>query len=472
MSLSALYQIVREMDERMPGQGARWVQEHMPQHLLPIAPWCWPLWARPEQLAPLGSWTKWLALAGRGFGKTRLGVEWVLEYLREHPGARVALVGRTAADVRSTMLYGDSGLLTKSHPSDQLQHVASKRLVIHANGAQCETFSADEPRQLRGPQHHAAWADELAAWDDRDAWDQLMFGLRLEWQGQQPRVVITTTPRPISVIRELVADPTCVVTRGSTYDNRSNLAPAFFTDIVRRFEGTRLGRQELNAEVLEDVAGALWNRSQIDRLRVRSAPELERVVVGVDPATTSGEDSDATGIVVAGLGADGHGYVLADYTMRGTPEEWAQQVVQAYHRHSADLIVAERNQGGEMVEATIRHVDAVPVKTVHARKGKTLRSEPVAMLYEQNRVHHVGALDALEDQLCQLALGPLLEKARSKSPDRADAMVYALTELFQSERVAQEPAIYPRRQEDEMEQRAIERLNSLRVDNSFGWRMP
>ncbi|WP_424139384.1 terminase large subunit domain-containing protein [Roseomonas chloroacetimidivorans] len=270
--------------------------------------------------------------------------------------------------------------------------------------------------------------DELAAWRYPEAWDMLMFGLRL---GDDPRAVVTTTPKPVKLVRDLLRDPTTAVTRGSTYENKGNLAPAFLSQIVAKYEGTRLGRQELNAEVLEDVPGALWNREMLDSLRIKRAPEdLKRIVVAVDPAGSSGEDADETGIVVCGLGRDGHGYVLEDLTCRESPDGWAQAAVNAYRRHKADRIVAERNFGGDMVESTIRTVDRnVPVTLVHASRGKVRRAEPVAALYEQGRVHHVGAFAAMEDQMCAFTAD--FDRAKAGySPDRLDAAVWGLTNLM------------------------------------------
>lgn len=391
----------------------------------------WPAHARPKQLAPAGSWRTWLVMAGRGFGKTRIGAEWIREQAEANPRGRFALVARTVPDARDVMVEGESGILAVSPPSFRPKYEPSKRRLTWPNGAVATTFSAEEPDLLRGPQHHAAWADELAAWRYDDAWDQLQFGLRL---GSDPRVVVTTTPRPTPLVRSILKDPTTVVTRGSTYENRANLAPAFLEKIVRKFEGTRLGRQELNAELLDDVPGALWKRADIDRRRVRHAPELRRVVVAIDPAVTAEVDSDETGIVVAGVGTCScdrgipalHGFVLSDRSGRSHPAEWARAAVDAYRTHKADRIVAEVNQGGDLVETTIRTIDkSVAYRAVHAAKGKRLRAEPVAALYEQGKVHHVGSFAALEDQMT--TWDPLVD---DKSPDRVDALVYALTDLL------------------------------------------
>lgn len=392
--------------------------------------WDWPCWARPNQLAPAGMWQTWMLLAGRGFGKTRTGAEWVRGIKETCP--RIALVGPTAADVRDVIVEGESGILAISPPWDRPIYEPSKRRLVWDNGAQAALYSAEEPERLRGPQHHAGWCDELAAWRYPEAWDMLMFGMRL---GDDPRVVVTTTPKPVKLVRDLLRDPTTIVTRGSTYDNRANLAAKFFARTVAKYEGTRLGRQELNAEMLEDVPGALWKREDLDspHRRLKVPDSMRRIVVAIDPATTSGEDSDETGIIVAGLGQDGEGYVLADLTCRETPNGWARIATDAYREFHADRIVAETNQGGDMVETTIRTVAPnVAYSRIHAKRGKVLRAEPVAALYEQHRVHHVGSLAALEDQMCGFTTDFDAGKA-GYSPDRVDALVYALTELMLGE---------------------------------------
>ncbi|MFD1423416.1 DNA-packaging protein [Laceyella tengchongensis] len=384
----------------------------------------WRFWARPNQLPPEGNWRTWLLLAGRGFGKTRTGAEWIRWLVETGQAKRIALVAPTAGDARDVIVEGESGLLAISAPWCMPTYEPSKRRITWPNGAIATLYSADEPERLRGPQHDAAWCDELAAWRYPDAWDMLMFGLRL---GKDPRVVVTTTPKPTPIIKSLVEAKTTVVTRGSTFDNAENLAPAFLEQIVSKYEGTRLGRQELYADILDDTPGALWNWRMIDELRVKEHPDLVRIVIAIDPAVTNDEDSDETGIVVAGLGADGHGYVLADLSRKDTPDGWARVAVDAYHRHKADRIVAETNNGGDMVEFTIRTVDrGVAYKKLHASRGKLIRAEPVAALYEQGRVHHVGVFDDLEDQMCSWAPG-------EDSPDRMDALVWALTELMVEE---------------------------------------
>lgn len=381
----------------------------------------WTVWARPAQLAPPGDWRVWLILAGRGFGKTRSGAEWVRQQIEAGAASRIALVGATAADVRDTMIEGESGLLRAFPPEHRPRYEPSKRRVTFHNGAIATTYSADEPDRLRGPNHDLAWADEVAAWRYPESWDQLMFGLRI---GDLPRCVATTTPRPTRLIRTLVDRADTTVTRGSTYDNAVNLSPAFLDEMRNRYEGTRLGRQELEAELLLDADGALWNRDMLDASRTTDIPTLTRIVVAIDPATTANTESDETGIVVAGIDSNGHGYLLEDRSMRGSPSEWASQAVTAFHVHKADRIVAEANQGGDMITHTLRTVDSnVPVKLVHASRGKRTRAEPVAALYEQGRVHHAGLFPDLEDQLCTWT-------SEAASPDRLDALVWALTELM------------------------------------------
>ncbi len=381
----------------------------------------WRKIARDKQLPPEGEWRIWVVMAGRGFGKTRTGAEWVREMVETGRAKRIALVGPTAADVRDVMVEGESGILAISPPWFMPRYEPSKRRLTWPNGAVATTFSADKPDRLRGPQHDAAWCDELAAWRYPEAFDMLLLGLRL---GSDPRVVVTTTPKPLPHIKELIQDPRAVVVRGSTYENLDNLAPAFAERIIKRYEGTRLGRQELHAEILDDVPGALWNREMLEAVRVTDHPPLVRVVVGVDPAASVGEEASEVGIVVAGLGRDGHAYVIDDATISASPAVWAGQVVAAYRRHMADRVVAEVNNGGDMVAHTIRTVDErVAIQKVWASRGKYTRAEPVAALYEQGRVHHVGFFGDLEDQLCSWTPGMV-------SPDRLDALVWAVTALM------------------------------------------
>jgi len=396
----------------------------------------WKFLAREQQLAPDGDWQTWLILAGRGFGKTRTGAEWVRQQVQRGVG-RIALIAPTAADARDVMVEGESGLLSvcwagdKTLNGDVLGRPAyqpSNRRLTWANGATATCFSAEEPERLRGPQHEVGWADELAAWRNlKDTWDMYMFGLRL---GDDPRTCITTTPKPSPTLRQILKDARTVVTRGSTFDNAGNLAPTFLKAIRDKYEGTRLGRQELNAELLDDVPGALWTRDMIDAAQVRSIPDMQRIVVAVDPSGTAGEsdEGDSIGIVVAGLGVDGLGYVLADRTCKLSPDGWGRRAVAAYHEFGADRIVAERNFGGAMVEHVIRTVDkTVSYKEVVASRGKVARAEPVAALYEQGKVKHHGSMPELEDQMCNIASDGYVGEG---SPDRADAAVWSLTELM------------------------------------------
>lgn len=378
----------------------------------------WEFWRRPKQAAPAGAWRYWLIKAGRGFGKTRIGAEWVRESVKQF--ARVNLIGATADDARDIMIEGESGILAICPNGERPAYRKGERKLLWPNGAVSLIFTADEPERLRGKQHEKLWADELAAWRyAEEAWDQAMMGLRL---GADPQAVITTTPRPTKIVKQLMADPACVVTNGSTYENRANLAPAFFEAIIKRYEGTRLGRQELLAELLDDNPGALWTRAVIEAARVREAPSCERLVVALDPAATSGEDSAETGIIVAGVAGD-HYFVVDDRTVRDHPLRWAAAGVGAYHHWRADRIVGEVNHGGEMIEALLRTIDPnVSYRALRASRGKLIRAEPIAALYEQGRVHHVGGFSALEDQMCEWVPG-------DDSPDRLDALVWCLTEL-------------------------------------------
>jgi len=387
----------------------------------------WSLWARSLQLPPPGEWRVWLLLAGRGFGKTRSGAEFVRARVETGLAVRIALVGPTAADVRDVMIEGESGLLAVASADERPLYEPSKRRLTWPNGAVALAFSADEPERLRGPQHDLAWCDELAAWRYAAAWDNLLLGLRL---GADPRAVVTTTPKPTRLVRDVLASPGTVVTRGTTFDNADNLAPAFLDSIVRRYAGTRLGRQELEAELLDDVPGALWSRDAIEAARVAAAPDLSRIVVAIDPAASAGEGADETGIVVAGLAHDGQVYVLDDRSGRMSPRAWALKAVAAYKSFAADRIVAEVNNGGDMVEATLRSVESdAPFRALRASRGKAIRAEPVAALYEQGRVHHVGCLPALEDQLCAFT-ADFDRAASGTSPDRLDALVWAVTDLM------------------------------------------
>ncbi len=398
----------------------------------------WLFWGRDDQLPPewleLGhAWRTWLILGGRGAGKTRAGAEWVrakaLGHIRdgEQPAQRIALIGETQGDVRRVMIEGVSGLMAVHRAVERPLFEISKMQLTWPTGTIAQVFSADDPDSLRGPQFDAAWCDEAAKWRNADAaWTMLQMGLRL---GDHPQVCVTTTPRPVPLIKQLAADPATVISRAATSSNAGCLAPGFIDEMMRRYGGTVLGRQELMGEIVDDVTGALWRRDWIEQHRVRSAPELTRIVVAVDPPVTATATSDACWIVVAGLGPDGRAYVIADRTLQGrVPNVWARAVVAAYQDFDADRVVAETNQGGDLVVELLRQIDdSVPVTKVHATRGKWLRAEPVAALYAEGRVAHVGPFDALEDQMCAFGADGL---ASGKSPDRLDALVWALTDLM------------------------------------------
>lgn len=372
-------------------------------------------------------------MAGRGWGKTRTGSEWVRKLARDFPGCRIALIGETAADCRDVMIKGDSGLLNVDPTLSEDSWSPTNRCLTWPNGSKAWTYNATEPDQLRGPQHHFAWVDELAKYRYlQETWDQLLFGLRL---GDHPRVLITTTPQPKKLIKKLYADPKTVVTKGATLDNVANLAKSAVDQMYDRYKGTRLGRQELEGEILGDIPGALWSPDMVDECRLSEAPEdLEKVYVAVDPAASSEEGADEHGIVVVGMARDkdgyARGYVLEDATCKGRPEEWAKVAVRMYRKWNADRIIAEKNNGGEMVETVIKTADrSVPIKLVHASRGKVVRAEPISALYEQGRIHHVGRFDKLEDQMFSFSTD-LVRNASEGSPDRVDALVWGLTELF------------------------------------------
>jgi phage terminase large subunit-like protein len=389
----------------------------------------WRLYARPSQLPPEDpDWVWWLLLAGRGAGKSRAGAEWIRQI--KNTMSPLALIGATAADVRDVMVRGPAGLLAIAPPGDYPEYQPSNRRVVWPNGAEALMFSAEQPDRLRGVQHAAGWCDEIGAWQYPDeTWDNFAFGLR---HGKNPRAVITTTPRPIKKLRELIKDPLTRVSRSSSYANRGYLAPQFIHQIIQRYEGTRLGRQEIYAELLDDVPGALWTRDGIEHDRLPYGyvlPAMKRIVVAIDPAMTSGEDADETGLVVAACDWNGHGYVLADVSGHYQPIEWARLALAQFHHHKADRIVAEINAGGEMVENTIRMVDdRVPYTGVHASRGKVIRAEPVSALYEQHRVHHIGMFPQLEDQMCSFVTD--WDRTKDGSPDRVDALVWAFTDLL------------------------------------------
>lgn len=404
----------------------------------------WTFWARPQQLAPTGDdWLTWMILAGRGFGKTRSGAEWVRDLVENHNYRRIALVAEDAGDARDVMVEGESGIIAVCPPWNRPNYEPSKRRLTWPNGARATIFSADDPESLRGPQHDAAWLDELCKWRyQQEAWDQLQFGLRL---GKRPVQCITTTPKPTKLLKEIVARPSTHVTKGHTYDNLDNLAETFREAIVSRYEGTRLGRQELNAEILDDNPNALFHMGLIEAARMsrKDVPEdLNRTVIAVDPPATGTDKSDECGIIACSRDIPNtnhaHFYVHQDHTVQGrSPEGWAQAAVSAYYKHMANAIIAEVNNGGDMVESVIKNVDpTVPVIKVRASKGKWTRAEPVAGLYEQGRVHHIGVHTELEDQMCDFDPSGTVE---GKSPDRMDAVVWGLAEL--SNRKQAEPRI-------------------------------
>ena len=401
-------------------------------------PFLFEFWAMPHQLPPEGDWRSWVIMGGRGAGKTRAGAEWVRAQVE---GARpldvgrcrrVALVGETIEQVREVMIFGDSGILACSPADRRPDWEATRKRLVWPNGAVATVHTAHDPDGLRGPQFDAAWVDELAKWKKAEAtWDQLQFALRL---GDDPRVCVTTTPRNVGVLKKLLASPSTRTTHAPTEANAANLAASFLDEVRARYRGTRLGRQELDGVLLADAEGALWTSEGIEAGRVREVPALDRIVVGLDPATTAGAGSDECGIVVVGAQSNGppqnwRAVVLADCTVQGaTPSGWARAAISAMEQYGADRLVAEVNQGGQMVVEVLRQVDPmVPVKSVHASRGKVARAEPVAALYEQGRVGHVAGLDALEDQMCRMTARGY---EGSGSPDRVDALVWALHELM------------------------------------------
>ena len=366
-------------------------------------------------------------------------------------GCIIHLVAATASDYRDVMVEGESGILNISPPGFRPRWYPSRRRLEWPNGSIAICFAAEEPRRLRGPQCHKAWADELVAWEHLDStkdspWDMLRFGNRLKYPGHRPQIMVSTTPKPVPILRDLISDEKCVVTKGSTFDNAANLSEAFLHAVKKKYEGTRLGRQELYAELLDEAAGALWSRDMLDGNRISPAEfsarfglgrdgheitdgrtlSLLRVVVAIDPSVATSEMADETGIIVAARGSDGYAYVMADYSGKMSPHEWAQRAVRSYRTHRADRIVAEANQGGDMVELTLRHVDATaPIKLVHASRGKRTRAEPISSLSEQGKIKFVGMFPKLEDQLCTWDAAESTD-----SPDRLDAFVWAMTELM------------------------------------------
>ncbi|RJT24572.1 ATP-binding protein [Chakrabartia godavariana] len=387
----------------------------------------WAFWRRPDQAEPAGDWRCWLLLAGRGFGKTRTGAEWVRARAEADGRLRIALVAATMADARAIMVEGESGLLSIAPDATRPIFEPSLQRLVWPNGAIAKLYSAAEPEGLRGPEHHIAWADECAKWDNASTvWDNLAMSLRL---GSQPQVVATTTPRPVPLIRRLLSEAGVATTRGRMADNALNLAAPFVAAMRTVYAGTRLGRQELDGELIDDVEGALWTRAMIEAARTAALPGLVRVVIGVDPP--AGTKGDACGIVAVGLGADGTAYVLDDASLSGaSPEGWARQVAESAAAHGADRVIAEANNGGDMVASVLRGAaPGLPVRLVHAARGKTARAEPVAALYERGKVRHADRFPALEDELCGLCTGGAYH-GPGQSPDRADALVWAVTEMM------------------------------------------
>ena len=429
--------------------GAAWLASATPEviedflgglsnNALMSLPWLFEFWALPHQLPPEGAWKTWVIMGGRGAGKTRAGAEWVRAQVEGAtalaPGAaqRVALVGETVDQVREVMIFGDSGILACSPPDRRPDWQATRKRLVWPNGAVAQVFSAHDPDSLRGPQFDAAWVDELAKWPKaQEAWDQLQFALRL---GENPRQVVTTTPQNVEVLKAILKNPSTVTTHAPTEANRAHLAASFLQEVQARYGGQRLGLQELQGVLVDEVEGALWKAADLDAKRVDTLPEFSRIVVAVDPSVTSGAGSDECGIVVVGAVTEGppqdwRAVVLEDASVRGkTADSWARAAIAAIDRHKADRLVVEVNQGGELVTQVIRSIDAlVPIKAVHAAKSKAVRAEPVSALYEQGRVAHVRGLAALEDQMCQMTAQGYLGKG---SPDRLDALVWALTELL------------------------------------------
>ncbi len=366
-----------------------------------------------------------MMLGGRGAGKTRAGAEWVRGRVEsaQHGARRIALVGETYGAARAVMVEGPSGLLAISPPDWRPKFFPSRNLLIWPNGAEATLFSAERPEALRGPQFDAAWCDELAKWRyDEDTWDMLQFGLRL---GQHPQQVVTTTPRPTRLVKRLLGDPACIVTRAATMDNQANLAPGFIEHVVGRYVGTQLGRQELDGDVIDDTPGALWTRDLLDRQRQNASAKLVEVIVALDPPASTGPKADACGIIVIGRGDDGMAYVIDDRSVQGaTPSAWSAVAREAYREHQASALIGEVNQGGELVrEIVLRDAPDIVFQPVRAVVGKLLRAEPVAALYERGRVFHVGNFDLLEDEMCRYV-------GHGKSPDRLDALVWGVSWLL------------------------------------------
>ncbi len=401
-------------------------------------PWLFEHWALEHQLPPEGDWTTWVILGGRGAGKTRAGAEWIRAQVEggkpgdPGPSSRVALVGETLDEAREVMIFGASGLMACSPPDRRPEWQATRRRLVWPNGAVAQVFSASDPESLRGPQFDCAWCDELGKWRKPETWDMLQFALRL---GERPRQVVTTTPRSTSLLKGLLDEPGTVATRAPTSANRLHLAKSFLEAVTARYAGSSIGRQELDGEFIDTVDGALWSWDMLDAARRRPGPErLDRIVVAVDPPVTSGGAADECGIIVAGVSMDGpplrwRAEVIADGSLKGaSPQRWAEHAVALYHRHGADRLVAEVNQGGELVASLVRSVDPmVPIRAVRATRGKGLRAEPVAALYEQGRVSHRATLQRLEEQMVAMTAAGFTGQG---SPDRLDALVWAITELM------------------------------------------
>ena len=387
--------------------------------------------AREKQVTPLGDWNVWLILAGRGFGKTWTGAYDIVNYAMTHPNTISAVLAPTFGDLRRVCFEGVSGInqlipIECYHNSKASGYNRSTSEIKLWNGSKIVGFSASEPDRLRGSQYHRAWCDELAAWRYPEAYDQLQFGLRL---GKNPQVVITTTPRPTPIIKELMkrAEDDVYVTQGSTFENKENLAQSALKQFVDRYEGTRLGRQELYAEILDDFEGALWNYTMLEDCRVTKEhlPEMTKIIVSIDPAVTANANSDETGIIVSALGEDERYYILEDKTGKYSPDEWGRVAIELFYRYNANMIVAEVNNGGDLVERLLRSIERnIPYKSVHATRGKMVRAEPISALYEQGRVYHLGTFPKLEEQMCSFT-----GDNKGASPDRLDALVWGLTEL-------------------------------------------
>jgi phage terminase large subunit-like protein len=438
---------------KLPEPRRRAILDQLSQAEAEALRWEWGFWARPKQIAPAGGWLFWFLCAGRGFGKTRTGAEWVRQRVKD--GAKhIIFAGATASDLRDIMIEGESGILSIYPDGERPHYEPSKARLTWGNGAQALLLSADEPERFRGKQSDTIWADELAAWRYPEAWDQLMFGFRLgKLYGVKPKAAISTTPRPTPLIRRLLKHKRSVLTVGSSYENRANLTDEYVAEVLAGYEGTRLGRQELYAEILEDIPGALWTRQNIeDNRRPEAKGPFRRIIVAIDPAVTSNKDSDETGIVVVALAADDrHALVIEDASGRYTPDGWARRAIELYQRWDADAIVAEVNNGGDLVQFTVETVAqtmpradggtgaVVHYKAVHASRGKARRAEPIAALYEQGRVHHVGHLAKLEDELCTFdpmtnlstVTDGLTGQLKGTSPGRMDATVWGLTELLE-----------------------------------------